>query len=95
MASRMLPWAIDAISARPSAAAARPSCSAIQVSRPAISASLMRRKSKRWQRETIVAGSLCASVVQRMKRTCSGGSSSVLSRALKASGVSWWASSMM
>ena len=54
-----------------------------------------RRKSKRWQRETIVCSTLCASVVASMNTTCGGGSSSVLSRALEASVVSMWTSSMM
>ena len=44
----------------------------------------MRLKSKRWQREIIVAGTLCASVVQRTNTTFSGGSSKVLSRAWNA-----------
>ena len=55
----------------------------------------IRRKSKRWQRDTTVSGILCGSVVASTKSTCAGGSSSVLSRALKASGVSMCASSMM
>ena len=54
-----------------------------------------RRKSKRWQRETMVSGILCGSVVASTKTTFGGGSSSVFSRALKASRVSMWTSSMM
>ncbi len=44
----------------------------------------MRWKSKRWQREWIVSGTLCGCVVARMNTTCDGGSSSVLSSALNA-----------
>lgn len=43
----------------------------------------------------MVMGNLCASVVAKMKTTRAGGSSSVLSRALKALRESMWASSMM
>jgi hypothetical protein len=50
---------------------------------------------KRWQRDWMVAGTLCASVVQRMNLTCSGGSSMVLSSALNAAVESMWTSSMM
>ena len=55
----------------------------------------MRRKSKRWQREPMVAGILCGSVVARTKMTCGGGSSSVFRRALKPRSVSMCTSSMM
>ena len=48
-----------------------------------------------WQRERMVAGILWYSVVARMNTTWGGGSSSVFSSALKASGVSMWTSSMM
>ena len=40
-------------------------------------------------------GILWTSVVARMKTTCGGGSSSVFSRALNASAVNMWTSSMM
>ena len=60
-----------------------------------MSATCGRWKSNRWQRETIVSGILCASVVASTKTTLSGGSSSVLSSALKASRVSMWTSSTM
>ena len=46
--------------------------------------SAIRRKSKRWQRDRMVSGTLCDSVVAKMNLTCGGGSSSVLSSALKA-----------
>ena len=55
----------------------------------------MRRKEKRWQRERMVAGTLWSSVVARMNIRCSGGSSRIFSRALKAEIESMWTSSMM
>lgn len=66
------------------ASTAYPSRWAISASRSATSESVRRRKSKRWQRERIVAGILCRSVVARMKTACEGGSSSVFSSAWKA-----------
>ncbi len=60
-----------------------------------IAAPAMRFRSKRWQREMIVASTLCGSVVARTKMMCGGGSSSVLSRAFQAGSVSMWTSSMM
>ncbi len=60
-----------------------------------ISGSGIRRRSKRWQRERIVAGSLWTSVVAKTNFTCAGGSSSVLSSALNAAVESMWTSSMM
>src|SRR5260370_1279363 len=53
------------------------------------------RKLKCWQREAMVAGILCASVVHNRNTTQAGGSSMVFSSALKASLVIWWASSTM
>jgi hypothetical protein len=50
-----------------------------------ISAKSTERKLNCWQRDAMVVGILCDSVVQSMKTTHSGGSSSVLSNALKAS----------
>ena len=44
----------------------------------------MRRRSKRWQRDRTVTGTLRISVVAKMNFTCGGGSSSVFSSALKA-----------
>jgi hypothetical protein len=43
-----------------------------------------RRRSKRWQRDRTVTGTLRISVVAKMNFTCGGGSSSVFSRPLKA-----------
>jgi hypothetical protein len=42
------------------------------------------RRSKRWQRDSTVTGTLRISVVAKMNFTCGGGSSSVFSSALKA-----------
>ena len=55
----------------------------------------MRRKSKRWQREWMVSGTFCGSVVHKMNTTCDGGSSSVFSNALNAAVESMWTSSTM
>ena len=62
-----------------------PSCSQIQRMRAIRSSKSTERKLKCWQRDAMVAGILCDSVVQRMKTTHSGGSSSVFRSALKAS----------
>ena len=63
--------------------------------RPAICSSDGRWKSKRWQRSTIVAGTLCASVVASTNTTCEGGSSSVFRNAFQAAVESMCASSRM
>jgi hypothetical protein len=47
------------------------------------------------QRDSTVTGTLRISVVAKMKTTCSGGSSRVLSSALKALRDSMWTSSTM
>ena len=52
-------------------------------------------KSNLWQREIMVSGILWGSVVARIKMAWLGGSSKVLSRALKASVVSMWTSSII
>ena len=44
----------------------------------------MRLKENCWHRDLMVAGTLCSSVVARMNIRCSGGSSRIFSRALKA-----------
>ncbi len=54
-----------------------------------------RRRSKRWQRDRTVIGTFRISVVANTNFTCSGGSSSVFSRPLKACVDSMWTSSMM
>ena len=60
-----------------------------------MSSSPMRWNSRRWQRESTVAGIFCGSVVHITKMTWSGGSSNVLSSALKAEVESMWTSSMI
>ena len=60
------------------------SFSEISVNLSAISSAAIRPKSNRWQRESMVAGNLCTSVVARIKTTWAGGSSKVLSKALNA-----------
>ena len=55
----------------------------------------MRRRSKRWQRDSTVTGTLRISVVANTNFTCGGGSSSVFSNALNALRDSMWTSSMM
>ena len=59
------------------------------------SSMVRRRKSKRWQRPTMVAGILCGSVVASTNRTPGGGSSNTFSSASNASRERRWASSMM
>ena len=54
-----------------------------------------RLKAWRWQRERMVAGTFCSSVVARMNIRCSGGSSKIFNRALKAAVESICTSSMM
>ena len=69
---------------------------AVMPARCAIIASgSMRRRSNRWQRESTVTGTLRISVVAKMNFTCAGGSSSVLSSALKAEVLSICTSSMI
>ncbi len=53
------------------------------------------RKGKWCVRERIVPRTFSGSVVAKTNTTCSGGSSTTLSRALNASEVIWCASSMM
>ena len=60
-----------------------------------MSFAVMRVKSYRWQRLKIVTGTFCTSVVAKIKMTCSGGSSIVLSSALNAAVESMCTSSMM
>ena len=67
----------------------------ISSSRSATLRSGTRAKSKRWQRERMVSGSFCGSVVAKMNTRWGGGSSRVLSSAANASFESWWTSSMM
>ena len=93
--SRNEPLAARAIRCSASGSAWMPSASQIPLSTWAISRGDGRLKLNRWQRERIVGRSFAGSVVQSTKTTCSGGSSSVFSRAFEASAVSEWASSRM
>ena len=54
-----------------------------------------RRRSKRWQRDSTVIGTLRISVVAKMNFACAGGSSSVFRNALNAAVDSMCTSSMM
>ena len=56
--------------------------SAMILSRSKIFCSGMVRNSNSWQRESIVSGTLCSSVVAMIKTTFGGGSSRVFSNAL-------------
>ncbi len=93
--SRAEPSAARAISRMAAGATATPSSAATRSKwRISVSES-MRRRSKRWQRDSTVTGSLRISVVANTNFTCSGGSSSVFSNALNALRDSMWTSSMM
>ena len=94
-ASRMPPSAARAMRSKAAGEASAPAPCAACASRPTIWRIGMREKSNRWQRERIVAGSFCGSVVARMNTTCVGGSSSVLSSALNAPAESMCTSSTM
>ena len=85
-ASRKLPVAARAIIPTAGSGSSMPSSPATRSSTAAICSSEGRRKSKRWQRSTIVAGTLCASVVASTKTMCGGGSSSVFRKAFQAAG---------
>ena len=94
-ASRRAPLAMRARISAPSGARGIFSAPAMRSRCFSISRGRMRLKLKRWHRERMVAGTLCSSVVARMNIRCSGGSSMVLSRALKAWVDSMWTSSMI
>ena len=68
---------------------------AIYSSLDAMTSLPMRLKSKRWQRESIVAGIFWSSVVAKMNMTCGGGSSRVFKSALNALGESMCTSSII
>ena len=92
-ASRRPPWARWATTCRASGVMPIDSRSAIQPRCCSRACRGMRRKSKRWQRLRIVASTRWGSVVASTNTTRGGGSSSVLSRALKAAVESMWHSS--
>ena len=95
MASRNDPPAWRAIRRSTSSSAPIDSASAIRRSASSSSSGVGRRNENDWQRPRTVSGRRCGSVVQRMKMTCGGGSSSVFRSALAASVVREWASSRM
>ena len=84
-ASRALPSAWRAIAAAAESVSVTPSAAATVWRCCASCSMVMRRKSNRWHRPTIVAGILWGSVVARTKRTPGGGSSKTFSSASKAS----------
>ena len=69
-----------------SGSASTPSRAQISARVSTICSGVIPAKSYRWQRERTVIGILFGSVVAKKNLTCSGGSSSVFSRALKAPG---------
>ena len=80
-ASRTEPSAARAISASALGFDVRPSrCRRLPAKCSTSSPVSMRRRSKRWQRDSTVTGTLRISVVAKMNFTCGGGSSSVFSR---------------
>ena len=93
--SRTEPSAFTAMSASAASSASSPRASHIILILSAMVFSDTRLKSSRMQRESIVAGSFCGSVVASMKTTFSGGSSRVLSSALNAPVDSMCTSSMI
>ena len=95
MESRTLPAARRAISRTAAGSKSCPSRVSTPTRWASSSFSGSRLKVKCWQRLMMVTGNLCGSVVASTKVTRGGGSSSVFSRALNASRVSMWASSMM
>ena len=94
-ASRMPPSAPRATAMSAPSSASIFSASQMARRRWVISRVGMRLRSKRWQRDRMVAGTLFDSVVANMNFTCAGGSSSVFNRALKAAVESMCTSSMM
>ena len=94
-ASRSPPRATSARRSSTAGSIRMPSDSATRASCSRVCWYGMRRKSKRWQRDTIVGGTFWASVVASTNSACGGGSSSVFRNASHASGLSRCASSMM
>ncbi len=93
--SRADPSAARAISASASGSASTPSLRQMNAKFSANLSAGMRFRSKRWQRDSTVTGTLFTSVVAKRNFTCAGGSSSVFSSPLKAAFDSMWTSSMM
>ena len=94
-ASLIPPSAVRAISSTASFWAVTPREDSISLKCAAMSEVEILRKLKRWQRESMVAGSLCTSVVAKMNSACSGGSSRVFSSALNAPPESMCTSSII
>ena len=94
-ALRRPPSARCAIKSSASPSNSTPSDTHTAPKRATMASADMRRKSNRWQREWMVSGTFCGSVVARMNTTWLGGSSSVFSSALNAATESMWTSSMM
>ena len=94
-ASRMPPSAPRAIARSASSVASTFSFAQTSFSRATMSWVWMRLRSKRWQREMMVASTLSPSVVAKMNRRCGGGSSRVFSIAFHAAFESMWHSSTM
>ena len=94
-ALRRPPSARCAIKSSASPSNSTPSDTHTAPKRATMASAEMRRKSNRWQREWMVSGTFCGSVVARMNTTWLGGSSSVFSSALNAATESMWTSSMM
>ena len=67
----------------------------MKFSREAISSGRSRLNANRWQRDRIVAGTFCSSVVARMNKRCAGGYSIIFSSALNAAVESICTSSMI
>ena len=94
-ASRADPSAARTMSASASSLISAPSAVAILRRSASMSSGSIRRRSKRWQRESTVTGTLRISVVARMNLVCPRGSSSVFRSALNALVESMCTSSMM
>ena len=81
--SRIDPRARRATSSMASSSTVKPSAAAISFSRTPIESSPIALKSKRWQRERIVSGTLFGSVVQNTNLTFGGGSSQRLQQCVE------------
>ena len=93
-ASRMEPAAAWAIVCRAAGSAAMSSASSTFANCAWMVSGSMLRKLNCRQRDSTVTGIFFASVVASRNLTCSGGSSSVFSKALKLCPVSMWTSSI-
>ena len=93
-ASRIPPSARCATRAMASGSAARPSAARIRRSFPSMTMGGSGRKSNRWTRDRTAGRTPLESVVQKTKRTCGGGSSSVLRRTSHPCVMRWTSSTM-